>query len=86
MVTIDGRGMQPPRPFEMVMDALCQLEPGESMLVLLDREPIPLYRVLQRNGYRHHATKFDDGHFEIEITQPAQAARPADAIDDIDAD
>ena len=86
MVTIDGRGMQPPRPFEMVMDALCRLAPGESILVLLDREPIPLYRVLQRNGYRHRATKFDDGHFEIEITQPVQATREDDAIDGIDAD
>jgi len=69
----------------MVMEALCELAPGDSILLLLDREPFPLYRVLQRNGYRHSTTQCDDGHFEVEIAGlPHAGARGAQA--DADAD
>jgi len=37
--------------------------------VRLEREPYPPYRVLERNGYRYRTAAYDDGRFEIEITQ-----------------
>jgi len=49
------------------MEALCEIKPGDDVLLILTREPFPLYRVLERNGYAWQATGFDDGRFEIRI-------------------
>ena len=67
VIRLDARNLEPPEPFERVMEALCDLEPGDQILLILDREPHPLYRVLERNGYAWKTTSFDDGRFEILI-------------------
>ena len=54
--SIDARDLEPPEPFERVMEALCELKPGDDVLLILTREPFPLYRVLERNGYAWKAT------------------------------
>ncbi|MGB7540869.1 MAG: DUF2249 domain-containing protein [Burkholderiales bacterium] len=69
MIRIDARNLEPPEPFERVMEALSGLEPGGEILLILDREPVPLYRVLERNGYSWNATRFDDGRIEILIRE-----------------
>ena len=69
MKVIDARDLEPPEPFERVMEALSALEPGGQVMLILNREPFPLYRVLQLNGYHHKTTAFPDGRFEIVITQ-----------------
>ena len=69
MIRIDARGLEPPEPFERVMEALCELEPGGEVLLILNREPVPLYGVLERNGYSWKTARFDDGRFEILIRQ-----------------
>jgi len=69
VIRIDARGLEPPEPFERVMEALCELEPGGEVLLVLNREPAPLYRVLERNGYSWKATWFDDGRCEILIRE-----------------
>jgi uncharacterized protein (DUF2249 family) len=75
MKRIDARGLEPPEPFERVMEALCELESGDEILLVLDREPQPLYRVLQRNGYAWTTTHHDDdGRFEIRIRERASGA------------
>jgi uncharacterized protein (DUF2249 family) len=66
-IVVDARDLEPPEPFERVMEALCDLKPGDDILLILDREPFPLYRVLERNGYAWKTTPFDDGHYEIGI-------------------
>jgi uncharacterized protein (DUF2249 family) len=66
-IVIDARNLEPPEPFERVMEALCELEPGGEILLILYREPFPLYRVLERNGYAWRTTPFPDGRFEILI-------------------
>ena len=67
MIVIDARGWEPPKPFEQVMEALCDMPPGETVRLILEREPHPLYRVLERNGYAHRTMSHDDGRFEIDI-------------------
>jgi len=67
VIRLDARNLEPPEPFERVMEALCDLKPGDQILLILDREPHPLYRVLERNGYNWKTTSFDDGRFEILI-------------------
>ena len=66
-ILVDARGLEPPEPFEKVMDAISDMGPGDMVLMLLEREPHPLYRVLDRNGYEHHTTFRDDGVLEIRI-------------------
>ncbi|OGA18284.1 MAG: hypothetical protein A3H32_12765 [Betaproteobacteria bacterium RIFCSPLOWO2_02_FULL_63_19] len=69
MRVIDARGLEPPEPFERVMEALSVMEPEGQVLLILNREPFPLYRVLRVNGYRHETKAFPDGRFEIVISQ-----------------
>jgi uncharacterized protein (DUF2249 family) len=69
MITIDARGWEAPAPFDAVLEALCQLPGGQTLRLIIDREPFPLYSVLERNGYAHYTSAFDDGHYEIDICE-----------------
>jgi len=64
---VDARFLEPPEPFVRTMDALDVLPEGEKLLLLLFREPHPLYRVLNQNGYRHEVELTAEGVFEILI-------------------
>jgi uncharacterized protein (DUF2249 family) len=68
MILIDARGLEPPQPFELVMEALCTLQPGDTVRLVLEREPHPLFRVLERNGYRYDMRRGDDGSYQIDIS------------------
>jgi len=67
MIVIDARDLEPPEPFERVMEALSDLAPGDRIKLILNREPHPLYRVLERNGYAYEPKWHDDGRCEILI-------------------
>ena len=47
---------------------------GRRVLLILNREPFPLYRVLERNGYAWRTASFPDGRFEILISERARPA------------
>ena len=64
---VDARYMEPPEPFVQTMEMLDTLQPGEKMLLLLFREPHPLYKVLMQNGYSYESELLADGTFEILI-------------------
>jgi hypothetical protein len=64
---IDGRGMEPPEPLELALAELATLAPDEELLLLLRCEPLPLYAILDRNGYRYRSALRDDGTNEIHI-------------------
>lgn len=66
---VDARFMEPPEPFVATMEMLDRLQPGEQMLLLLYREPHPLYRVLKQNGHAYETELTADGTFEILITR-----------------
>ena len=69
---IDARGLMPPEPMELTMAALDDLvAPDDEILLLLYREPFPLYGILQRNGYTHRAESTPDGTFHIHIRRAA---------------
>ena len=67
---VDVRGLEPPEPFERAMEALATLPAGGGLILLLDRMPYPLLRMLDRDGYRHEDMVRDDGVVEIRITRP----------------
>ncbi|MEI8030040.1 MAG: DUF2249 domain-containing protein [Comamonadaceae bacterium] len=62
---IDGRGLEPPEPFVLTMDALNASSLGEKVLLILSREPYPLYEALDVNGFSHQTRRAPDGTFEI---------------------
>ena len=64
---VDARYMEPPEPFVQTMEMLDTLKPGEKMLLLLFREPHPLYKVLRQNCYTHETELVADSTFEILI-------------------
>jgi tRNA 2-thiouridine synthesizing protein A len=64
---IDGRDLEPPEPFLLTMEALDAIQPGQTVLLLLSREPFPLYRALELNGYVWETSRFEDGTVEILI-------------------
>lgn len=68
-IALNVCGLEPPEPLERVLDALSRLEPGQQLRMLIDREPLPLYRILKNNGYTHSTTYRDDHLFEILICQ-----------------
>jgi uncharacterized protein (DUF2249 family) len=71
---IDARGLPPPQPFELVMEALCDLAPDEEIVLVLDREPTPLYPVLARNGYAWTTSHHDGGgRVEVRIRERGRA-------------
>lgn len=70
-IDIDVCGLEPPEPLERVLDALSRLQPGQQLCMLIDREPRPLYGILERNGYSYEATLREDYLYEILIRQKA---------------
>jgi uncharacterized protein (DUF2249 family) len=70
-IYLDLRGMEPPEPMEHVLEALSFLKPGQHIRMLIDREPHPLYRLLERNGYTYIAGHPEPGLVEILIRNRA---------------
>ena len=66
-IELDVRGLEPPEPLELVLEAISTLERGQEILMLIDREPRPLYPILQRNGYIHETTLRPDYVYEVVI-------------------
>jgi uncharacterized protein (DUF2249 family) len=66
---IDALAMVPPEPMERVLEALSLLERGDTVTLLLPREPFPLYRVLEARGFAWATSLAPDGVFTIVIRQ-----------------
>jgi len=66
-VVVDGRGLEPPEPLERVLAALDALDPGDRVRFVIDREPVPLYRVLRLNGHRFQTEFEGDGTVHVLI-------------------
>ena len=64
---VDGRDLEPPEPFVLTMEALDSIQPGQKVLLKLGREPFPLYRALELNGYAWETSHHDDGTVAILI-------------------
>ncbi|MBI5496036.1 MAG: DUF2249 domain-containing protein [Deltaproteobacteria bacterium] len=52
---------------EAVLAALPELDPGRELVLLLYREPFPLYRVLEARGFVHRTVLHPDGTFAIHV-------------------
>lgn len=68
-ILLDVCGLEPPEPMERVLDALTRLETGQQVRMRIDREPRPLYRILEQNGYTYTVTPLEGYLYEIIIRQ-----------------
>jgi uncharacterized protein (DUF2249 family) len=68
-LVVDARGLEPPEPMVRVLESLDQLPFGERLLLLIHREPRPLMRVLDQNGYDARCACDPDGTFRVVIWQ-----------------
>ena len=66
---IDGRDMEPPEPLELAVAELGKLAPGEELVMLLRCEALPLYSILERNGFKYSAEFKPDGTNEVRISK-----------------
>ena len=65
---IDARYLMPPEPMERVLEALPHLERGQSLTLLLHREPFPLYTLLTAREFAWVTTLGEDGTYRIVIS------------------
>ncbi|WP_374403367.1 DUF2249 domain-containing protein [Niveibacterium sp.] len=64
---VDARGLEPPQPLHLILEALDTLPRGEEAVLLLYREPVPLYGILKQNGFTHRTEFGEDGTVSIHI-------------------
>ncbi len=66
-------------PFSKIMKAAADLEADERLLVIAPFEPVPLFRVMEKQGLVHKGQATASGDWEILFTRPAdpQAAGAA---------
>lgn len=62
---LDVRGLPPPEPFERAMEALADLPSGDTLTLVLDRVPHPLFRILERDA--HEFEWHDDGRGRVVV-------------------
>ena len=74
--TLDARGWDPPEPLVRVLEALDELPRGGKIVVLLDCEPRPLFRILKLQGFDYRSGPVPAGHFEVTIWRAADAPAP----------
>ncbi|MGL5631252.1 MAG: DUF2249 domain-containing protein [Azovibrio sp.] len=65
--TLDARWLSPPEPMVRTLEMLDNIGVDDELLLLLHREPFPLYDILWRNGFGHRVERLDDSEFAIHI-------------------
>lgn len=65
--TVDARWLSPPEPMVRTLEMLDKIGVDDELLLLLHREPFPLYDILWRNGFGHRVERLDDSEFVIHI-------------------
>jgi uncharacterized protein (DUF2249 family) len=68
-ITVDVCGLEPPEPLERVLGALTTLGRDRYLRMVIDREPLPLYRILAQNGFHYSVDALAHGLHEICIWQ-----------------
>jgi uncharacterized protein (DUF2249 family) len=66
-IELDVRGLEPPEPMERVLSALDALPPRGSLRLKINCRPIPLYRILERNGYVYDERPGSESLLEVTI-------------------
>ena len=70
-LTLDARGWEPPEPMVRMLEALDALPHGRKILMLLHREPRPLFLILKNSGFHCRSRLVPEGHFEVTVWRVA---------------
>jgi uncharacterized protein (DUF2249 family) len=65
--TLDVRGMEPPEPLERVLNMIGDFKPGDTLKLVIDCHPLPLFRILDANGYKYRVEPGTVSQHEITI-------------------
>jgi uncharacterized protein (DUF2249 family) len=65
-------------PFSKIMNAAAAMQADERLLVIAPFEPVPLFRVMEKQGFVHNGQATGSGDWEILFTRPS-GATPAEA-------
>ena len=66
-ITLNLCGLEPPEPMERVLEILSTLEPDQRVRMVIDREPRPLFRILDANCFAYSTQLRADYLYEILI-------------------
>ena len=73
-IELDVRGLEAPEPLQRVLETLDRLGDGDRILLKINCRPVPLFRILERNGYVHEERPGTDSLLEIAIRKAAAQA------------
>lgn len=62
-VDVDARGLFPPQPLVVILEALSRLPEGAAVRARTDRRPLHLYPLLQQRGFIGESEEQHDGSF-----------------------
>jgi uncharacterized protein (DUF2249 family) len=67
VVSLDVREeiQQGREPFARIMQTVTQLQGGEKLLLIAPFEPVPLFKVMTRQGFSHQSKSTDAGDWEV---------------------
>ena len=74
-VTLDVREMPQPEAIARVVETICDFGEGDTLRLVIDWVPLPLYDILERNGYAHHEELGTESNYEITIWQKPDAGQ-----------
>lgn len=65
-LTLDVRNLPPPEPLERCLEKIWELAGDQRLHLLIDREPHPLFAILDRHGFEHSCLP-ENGYFKVSI-------------------
>ena len=60
---LDARGLEPPQPLVVILEALERLPEGAEMRARTDRRPMHLYALIDERGFTGETEEQHDGSF-----------------------
>ena len=80
-ITVDTRPIfaRGGTPCQAIDDAIAQVIPGQTLILLVPFEPKPLYGKLENAGFTHQTGKLPDGTFRIEFKRESAGKGPVEA-------
>ena len=66
-INVDARGLEPPQPLMVILEALARLPEGAELRARTDRRPMHLYAHLEERGFTGQTEEQHDGSFVTTI-------------------
>ena len=70
IVEVDARGLEPPQPLVVILEALAVLPEGAELRARTDRRPMHLYGQIEQRGFIGQTEEQLDGGFITSIRRP----------------